>query len=438
MAEEKTQVLLFEHELGSTKSNDEKTDRAELKEYFIPYTVETLKNNELLSDEEERLFADYSESDKTPLLENGIMDKCDPSEVWINALGEYQETSLFDYVSDATFGTESVKNLSDDTHRVRVGILTELVKILFLQFKVDFSILYRMLSNKKLESSDNETIVKVLHGIAQRSLDEEKKKDFTSRHIREQIETGKEQVAINNLISAIHETAKARLKYVYNLDTTDDILEIVIKAVNNASRYVRKKYEDDKGCFCVVVNDGKKYFAFSGDDSGEHKKSKINKALEKLEVGLKNANMLGVNAERCYITDKTLSYGIRTEHDFLPFPRPLSYKKYMARFSYFDECNYRDKFYSKCCLLSIVTDYTGDLYSCCERKIFSFIKNQKPMEVHCRWAPCEKCAPAVYEEIRKHSDFKFVALAKDFPDFEKKLKKNIRKTISWRLEKLSS
>ena len=431
MAEEKTQALLFEHELGSTKSDDEKTDRAKLKEYFIPYTVETLFRNDLLSDTEKKLLYGWSDNGEIPQSNGDIKINRDynPSGDWGNEGGVYQETSLFDYVSDATYGIESVRKTSDDTHRVRVGVLTELVKILFLQFKVDFSILYRMLSNKKLESSDNETIVKVLHGIAQRSLDEKKKKDFTSRRIREQIETGKEQVAINNLISAIHETAKARLEYVYILNTTDEILEIVIKAVNNSSRCIRKKYEDDKGCFCVVLNEDKNYFSFSGDDA-MWRNDKLYDVSEKVKNEFDI--VLEKTAERCRITCETLCYGLLVEHEFLRFPKPLPYKQYIQRFCFYNK-------YCQVPFIYLLEADAGKLYGCCERKIFVNTNNQKPLEIHCRWAPCEKCMPAVYKEFMEHSSFKFIALAKNFNELKEKLKNdnNIDNIQPWKLEKYS-
>lgn len=431
------QALKFEHRL-------ERLGDGKFTEYFIPYEVKELRSNKLLSGKKEKkLFSYYAEGGEPPEL-NGILQRYDISEAWVNEGGTYQETSLFDYVADVAYVIESVHRQNDEEWVVSVGILTTVVGIQFLQFKIDFSILYRMLLNRNLfdvVERNREAFIDVLYNIAQRSLDSDgDKEEFSKERIREQLDAGQTP---NNIIKAlirkIYVTARSRLSQVYNLQFSSNYLQQVINAVNASCSKVRKKYEKRQGCFCVVDNEDKIYYAFSGDDSDKPKDFDKFSKLVKQNLDRE----FNREATRCCISDETLCYGVR-DKEFWAFPKSLSYKDYRQ------ECNRIRYWYSKlcnsqlfsntaqrmsnkyCCSKLCVSQLSnelsvGSLYGCCERKIFVNTKNQMPMEVHCRWAPCQRCAPAVYEEINRHSHFKYIALAKsfndfDFNDFEKKVK----------------
>ena len=413
-------ALKFEHRL-------ERLGDGKFTEYFIPYEVKALRSNKLLSGKKEKkLFSYYAEGGEPPEL-NGILQSYDISEVWVNEGGTYQETSLFDYIADVTYVIESVtwrhgENQSDVATVAQVGILTTVVGIQFLQFKIDFSILYRMLLNKNLfdvVERNREAFRDVLYNIAQRSLDSDgDKEEFSRERIREQLDAGQTP---NNIIKAlirkIYATVQKRLPHVYSLQVSsnyDVYLQQVINAVNASCSKVRKKYKEGQGCFCVVVNGCELYYAFSGDDTIAKNKNWLDALSKQVEMNFKTK--FHKKTTRCCISDETLCYGVR-DKEFWAFPKSLPYKDYGQERNRIQYC------YSKLCnsQLSNKLD-VGSLYGCCERKIFVHTQNQMSMTVHCRWAPCQRCVPAVYEEINRHSCFKYIALAKSFNDFKKTVK----------------
>lgn len=448
-------ALKFEHRL-------ERLGDGKFTEYFIPYEVKELRSNKLLSGKKEKkLFSYYAEGGEPPEL-NGILQRYDISEAWVNEGGTYQETSLFDYIADVAYVTESVtwrhgENQSDAATVAQVGILTTVVGIQFLQFKIDFSILYRMLLNRNLfdvVERNREAFIDVLYNIAQRSLDSDgDKEEFSKERIREQLDAGQTP---NNIIKAlirkIYATVQKRLPHVYSLQVSsnyDVYLQQVVNAIKLYPQAAMHYTADDCGCFCVVDNDDKIYYAFSGDDSDKPKDFDKFSKLVKQNLDRE----FNREATQCCISDETLCYGVR-DKEFWAFPKSLSYKDYRQ------ECNRIRYCYSKlcgsqlfsntvqrmsnkyCCSKLCVSQLSnelsvGSLYGCCERKIFVNTKNQMPMEVHCRWAPCQRCAPAVYEEINRHSHFEYIALAKGFNDFKKTVKGGTYCFPRWILTKAS-
>ena len=59
-------------------------------------------------------------------------------------------------------------------------------------------------------------------------------------------------------------------------------------------------------------------------------------------------------------------------------------------------------------------------YSCCERKIFPFLKqNSIRLVIYCKYEPCCLCIPAIRREKIAYKQLKFYAFAKNFKQVKK-------------------
>lgn len=164
-----------------------------------------------------------------------------------------------------------------------------------------------------------------------------------------------------------------------------------------------KKYNKKNGCYVMLLTDDKDYIALSGLDydgnipnggllkSNTEKHNKIMSIIEK--------NILVRDAIHCNLNDLTKRYTkIIFNHD------KKNSIEYDAHYAYLKD-DLKIKF--KC---KSEDDYRctyGLTFGCCERKILGKIlpEGQESCEqkivFFSRWAPCEKCRPAIY--LQKNS-----------------------------------
>ncbi|GEM_PF-1732660 len=171
---------------------------------------------------------------------------------------------------------------------------------------------------------------------------------------------------------------------------------------------IEKYYPEKQGCFCVVLTDDDKiYFALSGFDyqGGKIIRPKIEcfKKLAKYiisELNLKKDSY-------CSLNDATKRYT-----EIQSSRNSIKYIQGDPKFVYF----FKDIKNNK-----INTQKLGAMFGCCERKILGFIElsqgkkdNYGKISFFSRWAPCEKCMPAIYLQKK----YCFYAFADSFNSLE--------------------
>lgn len=133
----------------------------------------------------------------------------------------------------------------------------------------------------------------------------------------------------------------------------------------------RKKFgRKGPGCFAIMVNSSNQiYYALSGEKNNE---SKFDNACQEIE----NKFFAGLNAIRCKVSDNMLHYEMT---QFGGFPTYV-YKSF--------------QFQGK-------RSVGDDAYACCERKILAYDAVRDDNIFFVRWAPCEKCRPALFNRYKK-------------------------------------
>lgn len=417
-------ALRFEFPVKTLEKKDDDKSKNSFYEFFIPYSAYTLIENELLTLDEKNLISLCSTSSgeldnhQTEQFIDSDFGKFRINEDWINENGRYEEICAFDYIADFVFVTELMDLNKDNEKKViGLGMLTEFMKFKFFSFKIDFSILYIIFHDAKFEENINNKInfelyKKVIFDIAKRIFPAEKNV-FTDNYIEKQLTENKKKFFLEVAAKSKKEIQDELIK-IYEVTYTENaylstIAQNIEKYANY--KYTRKYKGNNSGCYCTIDNGAKKYFSLSGiydtKQFGFVKLELLN-LIEKIEIALNEKYK--EKFDYCSFSDKVKSYGIKTERNFIFFPEPVSCLR-----------PYPFPYITIHYPLTIL-DFEGvcrELYSCCERKIFAKIQstslmiNSSPMKVFCRWAPCEKCQTAVFEEISKHDFFEYVALAKD-------------------------
>lgn len=416
--EEKFPMVVFKFELKShneqeSAENDNekaKNGKSYFYEQFIPYSVPTLVENDLLSAHEEVLLSKYSgERGDDKKLEIPLPEGYENRADWSNQNGEYEEICLFDYIADYVFVTELAKSSEeggksdDEKKNVRLGIFTELLKLKFFQFKVDFSILYNIFYDKRLFgniSGDIDSYADIVFAIVQRNLSDSdsEKATLTREKIKEDLQSNSEKL-IKSVCKKTYKDIQDELEKIYLTNISDGLLNTLINSIIKAGGKYSKKYKANRdGCFCIVKNGEKYYFSLSGIYQTERNFPK--NFTDTIATELKKS--LNAKCEFCPVSSSMKSYGIRTELGFMNFHYPRKIDDFFSDIHSFPYCS-----------------ELQTLFACCERKTFVKTQNPLPIKIHCRWSPCERCRPAVFEEIQRHDSFEYIALAKDFSTFKK-------------------
>ena len=173
--------------------------------------------------------------------------------------------------------------------------------------------------------------------------------------------------------------------------------DLFIKLLENYKEAGGSKFLKKGNCFCLIQKGEKFYFSFSGykDDKYKSLSESLKTYLEKIFIG-KIFNY-------CERNNDMLSYGYKNdngEFELSPPPKKLSENNATE-----DELKWQ--------------------YACCERKIFASkdfqLNESESMYIYCKYAPCEKCTPAIEEQAKKHSNFMFFAFIKNYESFKKYL-----------------
>ena len=178
-----------------------------------------------------------------------------------------------------------------------------------------------------------------------------------------------------------------------------------IKLLSNFNSF---KLIQKNNCFCLIQEGEKYYFSFSG-----YNNSNVYDALgKKIEEKLKNYYPNTCKMfQFCKKDENMLSYGYKKlNHDFEHFSKPL-------RESEQDNPS---------------PEKIEFQYSCCERKIFPYIKNKsESMYIYCKYEPCVRCMPAIEEKKKLYGDnfmyFAFIKNAKEFSIYLEEKKKTLPK-----------
>lgn len=402
--------------------------KIELKEYFAPYSVKFLKEKLNINELDTSLLKEASEN--LEILKDCITgdfisikssDEIEDSP-WISNESTVSENSLFDYYADLKFISALV---NDKTYwTVRIGIATEIMKIVMDIFKINISILLSLKDFTK--ENENQFLEFIRKTVLQNGF---LSKDVDIENLSEGLQWSQ---GVSFLIKDLCSHVTEYLEYICSsAEINDNCLQQLAEYFDKTSnlelrsKFVTNRNRNDdknKGCFCIIKDVEKYYFSFSGEDYEKCDNYKLYKRLsDKVQEYLKT-NILKTNAISWRnISLNTKSYGFYIDskkskccffdRKFMPYPFPLRYG-----------CE-KD-------LLEFTT--IGSAYGCCERKIFASIQKESDyMKIYCRWSPCEKCFPAVIEQINLHSHFEFWAFAKDFETF----KKNPCNKTLWKLIK---
>lgn len=189
---------------------------------------------------------------------------------------------------------------------------------------------------------------------------------------------------------------------------------------------VEKYYPNEPGCFCIVITDGSKgYFALSGFDyQGEN----IVKHKEDVEKYKKLAECMMVELKLENYSYCSLNYATKRYTELTCHGAPIIYIQNEPNFTYFND-DIKNKKYT--------IEILKNIFACCERKILGYIESGKEEEESCRkisffsrWAPCEKCMPAIYLQ----KEYCFYA----FADYFKKEVDNDMKLCKYEVERYNN
>lgn len=132
---------------------------------------------------------------------------------------------------------------------------------------------------------------------------------------------------------------------------------------------IGKYREKENGCYAIMTNESDVvYYALSGVREREDSLNELCEELRKIGVPSENA-------ERCRVVDGMVFFGIEKDNEGKIFYKPIQYK---------DKGNIHEK-----------------NYACCERKILAHPNLSNNNSFFIRWAPCEKCCPALINRYKK-------------------------------------
>ena len=383
MAEKK--ALKFTH----TFYSDEKEPFFIMDEFFSPYAMNMILDSGLLPEEDENLLEPYRNTAVSyELLEQigGVAIDTDDGSLWHNDDDDIESSSLFDYIADLHFAIALVKAEQDESALIKIGLITEIIKNLFSQFKIDFSILSYLYADTSFQDGNK------IKGLLSKISSHLKVNDVNSKSPKNDIKK-----FILELAQEEHKKIVSYLVMACNNPANSAYLNQLSVLVGITPPMLNK----DK-CVCIVENDNKLYFSISGYDyygRAENYKNFAFEAKSVLEKQFLGNNVSSV--EWSTIDEKTKAYceGKKGNTTFYKSPKTM-----------YDLVKPNLKK-----ILSIVKnkEEVGMLFGCCERKIFTHTDNNKPIKIYCRYAPCGRCQVAVYEQLYKHDEFLYYALAED-------------------------
>lgn len=269
---------------------------------------------------------------------------------------------------------------------------TEYYKLFLTEIKNDLHLLLILYSNQSSFTESNSNTNKLLL-----FLKKLKKKYQLS------VSVGKQSLftVLSTFIRTFYHNF---INHTFTINNNDGQIDILNKYIDllKTIKLGRLAYKKQK-CFCLV-HENKYFYTISGYDFDYDKDQ-----MDELNQIGKNLHDIFSQYEfqYCPISDYTLSYGFCSNRNRLikynyPIPFFLAYDK---QFPSIDS-----------------------QYSCCERKIFSFLNNYNiELEIYCKYAPCTKCIPAVKEEKKfRQGKLTFDYFYLNFPTFSALYKRKIK------------
>lgn len=163
-----------------------------------------------------------------------------------------------------------------------------------------------------------------------------------------------------------------------NFNTFTRFQELDNAIQRNSFRWEKSgKYNSGIGCFAIMEDSNRQiYFSLSGRKSEERTKAQIKLCREFKKIITPNDNVI----QRCVITGNTERY------EYKDIAKPSSHEPVKILYRN-DSRDPKDK----------DKDYT-----CCERKILAYHGIPDNNNVfYIRWAPCEKCRPAIHGRYKQ-------------------------------------
>ena len=274
-----------------------------------------------------------------------------------------------------------------------IALYTELIKSKVNEIKYVISTLYHLYNST--ETLNKDLANKVLNKI----------KEIYNLKIDDFEITNKKSIkdSLLSFFNYANFQNEKKSEYIYlNIDFRN--FDRFIKLLSNYKESL--KFIDSNNCFCLIQEGEKYYFSFSG----------YSKYYDKLGCRIEdNLNSYFYNNNKmfnfCKKNNNMLSYGYKTQNNnFIFFDKPIRVSE--------QKKPYLEKLKAQ--------------YSCCERKIFPYIKNKsESMYIFCKYEPCVRCNPAI-EEMKKQYGinfmyFAFIKNAKTFSVYLKEKKKNLPK-----------
>ena len=175
-------------------------------------------------------------------------------------------------------------------------------------------------------------------------------------------------------------------------------------------KIINKYSKDESGCFLLLFTQKEKYFSLSG--IADEKSSTKSRCMEELAVYIMK-NIFEVKGKLCSgnVRNQTFEYNwCYLDQDTIRYTEIINNKNNIKYIS--SPQTYGDDLKNR--RINIGDNkIIGNTYGCCERKVLGHSNLPIVKIIYCRWAPCSKCAPAVYYL----TNCNFFAYAKNFREW---------------------
>ena len=360
-----------------------------------------------------REFFDFSDNDDLIKYINQFYSKY--KELFINNyIGNFKELRLEDISIDPSLNNNGISSPLLDALAISVKLakhnglinnsekeiqflyeFTEYYKLFLTEIKNDLHLLLIIFSNLSNITKKHNSILKIRNFLKKLNNKYQLAISITNQNIN---------ALLSSFIPTFYHTF---LNHQFLIEKKDDRMSILNKYINllKTIKLGKETYKKQK-CFCLMY-ENEYYYTISGYD------------FDYTEVQLKEVNQIGIDLNKCFqnykfhycrINDFTLSYGITPKtNKFIQYRYPVPH--FIAINKHFPSI--------------------GLQYSCCERKIFSYLINYNmKLEIYCKYAPCKKCIPALKDEKKfRQGNLSFDYFYKDFPTFKTLYKWKIKHNI---------
>lgn len=361
-----------------------------------------------------RDFLDFSDN-------NGLINYINQyysnyKELFINKfIGNFKELRLEDFAIDSSLHNNRISSPLLDALAISVKLakqngliknskkeiqflyeFTEYYKLFLTEIKNDLHLLLIIFSNLSNINKNNNSILKIFKFLKKLNNKYQLAISITNQNI-------------NTLLSSFITTFyHSFINHTFLIEKKDDRISVINKYIEllKTIKLGKEAYKKQK-CFCLM-NENEYYYTISGYD------------FDSTDAQLKEVIQIGEDLNKCFpsykfnycrLNDFTLSYGFTPgKKRFIQYRYPIPH--FFAIYKHFP--------------------YLGLQYSCCERKIFSYLQDYNTeLKIYCKYAPCKKCIPAIKDEKKfRQGKVKFDYFYKDSPTFNTLYKWKIKHNIT--------